>query len=54
MLTTDAGPDVAPYHHRQVIVPPRDAWARWLDPAAAVDDLLAPAPAGTFAVAPAR
>ena len=54
MLTTDAGPDVRPYHHRQVIVPPRAAWARWLDPAANVDDLLAPSPAGTFAVAPAR
>lgn len=53
MLTTDAGPDVSPYHHRQVIVPPREAWARWLDPAADIDDLLVPSPAGTFAVAPA-
>lgn len=54
MLTCGAGPDVSPYHHRQVVVPPRETWARWLDPTAAVDDLLVPSPAGTFAVAPAR
>ncbi len=54
MLTTEAGPDVRPYHHRQIIVPPREAWARWLDPTAIVDDLLAPSPAGTFAVAAVR
>jgi putative SOS response-associated peptidase YedK len=32
MLTMDAGPDVAPYHHRQIIPLTRDQWADWLDP----------------------
>ena len=32
MLTMDAGDDVAPYHHRQIIPLARDQWADWLDP----------------------
>jgi putative SOS response-associated peptidase YedK len=31
MLTTRPGPDVAPYHDRQVVVLDRDEWAAWLD-----------------------
>ncbi|MCP3730340.1 SOS response-associated peptidase [Sphingomonas sp. MG17] len=31
MLTADAGPDVAPYHRRQIIPLARDRWADWLD-----------------------
>ena len=32
MLTTEPGPDVAPYHNRQILVLKREDWARWLDP----------------------
>jgi putative SOS response-associated peptidase YedK len=51
MLTTDAGPDVAPYHSRQIIVLPRADWAQWLDPKSDVADLLRPLPAGSLEVA---
>jgi len=49
MLTTEPGPDVAPYHNRQVALLSADQWKPWLDghPAA---DLLHPAPAGTLLV----
>ena len=30
LLTTEPGPDMAPYHNRQVVVVPRAAWAGWL------------------------
>ena len=33
MLTGDPGPDIAPYHDRQIIILPRDQWAAWLAPA---------------------
>jgi putative SOS response-associated peptidase YedK len=50
MLTTEPGPDVAPYHNRQIVVLARDDWARWLDPTVPAEELLRPAPAGTLAV----
>ena len=52
MLTTEPGPDVAPYHGRQVAVLGADQWKPWLDgqPAA---ELLGPAAAGTLLVQPA-
>jgi putative SOS response-associated peptidase YedK len=31
MLTTEPGPDVAPYHDRQIVVLPRGAGLDWLD-----------------------
>ena len=31
-LTSEPGPDVAPYHNRQVVVLDRTDWASWLDP----------------------
>ena len=49
MLTTEPGPDVAPYHNRQVVVLPRTEWKPWLDGRPATE-LLHPAPAGTLAV----
>ncbi len=55
MLTCEPGPDVAPYHDRQVAVLPRGCWAAWLDPA--TDDaarLIAPSAPGTFTVTAAR
>ncbi len=30
LLTTGPGPDMAPYHDRQVVVVPRPSWAAWL------------------------
>src|SRR3546814_8254160 len=40
MLTMDAGEDVAPYHHRQIIPLTRDQWADWLDPSVPAQDVL--------------
>ena len=50
MLTVDPGPDVAPYHSRQVAVLPCAAWRAWLDHSAAARELLRPLPPGSFAV----
>jgi putative SOS response-associated peptidase YedK len=50
MLTTEPGPDVAPYHSRQIVVLPPADWARWLDPAVDPRDLLRPLPAGSLEV----
>ncbi len=50
MLTTEPGPDVAPYHSRQVCVLPPSDWKAWLDHGAAAEKLLKPLPAGTLSV----
>ena len=50
MLTTAPGPDVAPYHDRQVIVLPRERWADWLDPHVDAAPLLEIGPAGSLEV----
>lgn len=50
MLTMDAGPDVAPYHHRQIIPLARDRWADWLDPAVPAQDVLKWLPKGSLPV----
>jgi putative SOS response-associated peptidase YedK len=50
MLTTAPGPDVEPYHDRQVVVLPRERWAAWLDPGSDPSPLLAPGPAGSLEV----
>jgi putative SOS response-associated peptidase YedK len=51
MLTTEPGPDVAPYHGRQVVVLERRDWRAWLsEEAADLSKMLTPSPAGTFAV----
>ena len=50
MLTCPPGPDVAPYHNRQVALLTRDVWSRWLDPAVPAADLIGPLPTGTLAV----
>jgi putative SOS response-associated peptidase YedK len=50
MLTTEPGPDVAPYHNRQIaLVAPAD-WKAWLDHSTPAADLLKPLPAGTLSV----
>jgi putative SOS response-associated peptidase YedK len=50
MLTTEPGPDIAPYHGRQVAVLRPDQWKAWLTYAQPATVLLGPAPAGTLEV----
>lgn len=50
MLTMDAGPDVAPYHPRQIVPLVRDQWADWLDPAVPAGDVLRWLPQGSLPV----
>src|SRR3954470_20115150 len=50
MLTVDPGPDVAPYHNRQIVVLDRADWGAWLGGATPARALLRPSPAGTFEV----
>lgn len=51
MLTTSPGPDVAPYHDRQVVVLPRQDGMAWLDLSRPERELLRPLPAGALEVA---
>lgn len=48
MLTCPPGPDIAPYHDRQVVVIAPPDYARWLDPAVPAADLCRPLPAGSL------
>lgn len=50
LLTMDAGPDVAPYHHRQIIPLARTSWADWLDPEVPAEQVLQWLPAGSLEV----
>ena len=50
MLTVSPGPDVAPYHDRQIAILNRADWAAWLDPSAPAKTSLKPLPAGSLAV----
>lgn len=50
MLTTEPGPDVAPYHSRQIVIIERRDWGRWLTRSEAIEDLLRPLPAGSLTV----
>ena len=50
MLTTAPGPDVAPYHDRQIVILDRNAWADWLDLSVSGQSLIRPLPAGTLLV----
>jgi putative SOS response-associated peptidase YedK len=50
MLTTAPGPDIEPYHDRQVcVIPPAD-WAAWLFLTKPEEELLKPLPAGSLEV----
>lgn len=53
MLTTKPGPDVAPYHDRQVVILPRRQWAAWLD-TARPQPSVSPLPAGALTVTQVR
>jgi putative SOS response-associated peptidase YedK len=50
MLTMEPGPDIAPYHDRQIVILARDAWADWLDPSVPAQSLIKPLPAGSLPV----
>jgi putative SOS response-associated peptidase YedK len=50
MLTMAPGPDIAPYHDRQVAVLDRAQWADWLDASVPARSVLKPLPAGTLDV----
>jgi putative SOS response-associated peptidase YedK len=50
MLTTAPGPDIEPYHDRQVCVLKPDEWAAWLFLTRPQEELLRPLPAGTLEV----
>jgi putative SOS response-associated peptidase YedK len=53
LLTMPPGPDIAPYHDRQIAILPPDLWARWLGPPNAQPDLPA-LPAGSLKVVQIR
>lgn len=50
LLTMDAGQDIAPYHHRQIIPLSRDMWADWLDPNVPATETLRYLPKGSLSV----
>ncbi len=50
MLTTTPGPDVAPYHDRQIVLLEPGRAMEWLDLTTAEAELLRPLPAGRLAV----
>src|SRR5262249_11962273 len=50
MVTVDPGPDIQPYHPRQMpVLPPAD-WKRWIYDQAPMGELLRPLPAGGLTV----
>ena len=50
MLTSEPGPDVAPYHNRQVVVLPPSSWRAWLDYSLPAADFLRPLSRGSLKV----
>lgn len=54
MLTTAPGPDIAPFHDRQVVVLPVQEWASWLYLDKPEAELLKPLPAGSLTVSLVR
>jgi len=50
MLTTEPGPDIVPYHDRQIVLLTPPDYARWLSGAAPAAELCRPLPAGMLAV----
>ncbi|RFB84652.1 hypothetical protein B5K11_31350 [Rhizobium leguminosarum bv. trifolii] len=50
MLTMEPGPDIAPYHDRQIVVLERKAWADWLNSTVAAKSLVSLLPPGTLSV----
>ena len=54
MLTTAPGPDVAPYHNRQIVVLRPENWSGWIDLSRPEAELLQPLPAGSLSVETVR
>lgn len=54
MLTTAPGPDVAPYHNRQVVVLRPEDWAAWIHLTRTEAELLRPLPEGALEVTTVR
>jgi putative SOS response-associated peptidase YedK len=54
MLTTPPGPDIEPYHDRQVCVLAPEDWAHWLFLTKPQEELLKPLPGGTLSVETVR
>ncbi len=54
LLTTAPGPDVAPYHDRQIVILKRADWPAWLYATRPEADLLKPLPAGSLAAETVR
>jgi len=50
MLTTEPGPDVAPYHDRQVVVLQPEDWPHWIHLSKPEEALLKPLPGGSLQV----
>jgi putative SOS response-associated peptidase YedK len=50
MLTMEPGPDIAPYHDRQIVILERSAWVDWLDPSVSAKSLIKPLPVGSLKV----
>lgn len=50
MLTVPPGPDIAPYHNRQIVTLRPQDWARWLDPGVPAAELLRPLDQGGLQV----
>lgn len=50
MLTMEPGPDIAPYHDRQIVILDRKDWAAWLNPSVSAKSLIRSLPAGTLSV----
>lgn len=53
MLTAEPGPDVAPYHHRQIVLLDPAVWREWLAGTSPSAAMLRPTPAGFLRVAAA-
>lgn len=54
MLTTAPGPDVAPYHNRQVVVLRPEDWSAWIHLTKTEAELLRPLPGGSLEAATVR
>ncbi len=54
MLTCAPGPDMAPYHHRQIVVLTPGDYAGWLSGEVPAPQLCRPLPAGTLSVEQVR
>ncbi len=50
LVTVDPGPDILPYHPRQMAVLPPIDWKRWVYDQAPMAELLRPLPAGSLTV----